>query len=397
MPLYSLHHSSIAMGRPDAIGKAAARVRYVMRAGAATAVVEARTGLRSMKPSTIAAFCAERECQAGRNGRVAETIMVALPREADHDQRVELLRALAEHVAKGEAPYIAAIHDAGKDAANPHAHLVVFEQLKARQPGQRGRTGKVIRLSEDGALERLRADWAEIHNRMMAAWGIAALAIDHRSHAARGVDRLPAIHEGPAIRAMAAKGITPTSAERADRRGRLIAWPNIDEGITRAETNALVRAFNAAQAQQENQPHGRTDRLPCPAPGDNPRLAEADGGGPDADRRPRPAAGRDIGPVRGPSRQDGRAPEGAGSHRAVAGLACPASAVAADWPGPGDRGRYRPSRLRALTARLLVVGRSLAAVVAAVDWRRLTARPMPRWWGKVPEARGDRRREAPQR
>lgn len=396
MSLYSLHHSSIAMGQPGSVGKAAGRVRYVIRAGAATAVVEARTGLSSMKPAAISAFCAERERQAGRNGRVVETIMVALPREADHDQRVELLRALAEHVTKGEAPYIGAIHDAGKDAANPHAHLVAFEQLKARRPGQRGRTGKVIRLSEDGALERLRADWAAIHNRLMAAWGSVASAIDHRSNAARGIPNLPMLHEGPAVRAMAAKGSAPTSTAKQDWRGRVIPWPEIDEGITRPAINDLVRAFNVAQAKQEQPVYGRPDGVLGPASGHDAGFAEAhgDSAGPhggcaSSDRGSIEGVGRVGEPVSGKA-------AGASEGGPIAAPARAAPAVAGGRPVPGERGRYRPSRLRALTAQIQAATHFMAAQLARIGWRRLGQPLVPRMWGlplRRPSSRGGAQRE----
>lgn len=51
------------------------------------------------------------------------------------------------------------------------------------------------------------AFWADIYNRMMAGWGFGAESqISHLTYAARGIDRLPQIHEGATSRHMLAEG-----------------------------------------------------------------------------------------------------------------------------------------------------------------------------------------------
>lgn len=171
MALYSLDHSHLAMHEPGVKGKAAAHLIYTIHSGTTVAVLEERTGITTYARSAIKEYCARRESMAGKNGRIVEKLIVALPLEATRAQQIALMQALADHITKGEAPYVAALHAAGSAENNPHAHIDAFDQSRALPPGKTGRPSKIIGLSRKGALEQLRADWSTIHNRMMAEWG----------------------------------------------------------------------------------------------------------------------------------------------------------------------------------------------------------------------------------
>ena len=71
----------------------------------------------------------DRQEEADRkNARVIDKVTIALPRELDAVQRVELVRAFAAEVTQGRVAWLAAVHDQGKDADNPHAHVVLRDR-----------------------------------------------------------------------------------------------------------------------------------------------------------------------------------------------------------------------------------------------------------------------------
>ena len=62
------------------------------------------------------------------NGRLYEEVEVALPRELEQDQQIELARAFAHELTDDEnLPYTLAIHEGGGD--NPHAHVLISERM----------------------------------------------------------------------------------------------------------------------------------------------------------------------------------------------------------------------------------------------------------------------------
>jgi hypothetical protein len=135
------------------------------------------------------------------NARVVDKLVVALPRELDADARRELVRDFCEDVTGGRMPYVAAIHDKGEDAENPHAHVMLRDRDFA--------TGKrVLQTTERGSTERLREAWEVAANRALERAGVAE-RIDRRSLAAQGIEREPTRHIGPHVEAMDRKGMNP--------------------------------------------------------------------------------------------------------------------------------------------------------------------------------------------
>jgi hypothetical protein len=255
MALFSFKHSvrtfsdkRSAEARAARHGQTEAHLRYITRPKAARVVFRER--LTHRKDAQVA-VAAEREAET-RKGRVCERFILALPVEATPEQREALVRAFGEALTKGTAGYVAAIHDQhGNDIKNPHTHIAAFDvQVKG---GGRGRPRSTIGMARKNAVEETAALWADIHNRMMAAWGYGPQSqISHLSYAARGIDRLPQIHEGAASRHMFAKGETPAS--NAD-------WHHIDGGHTRAEANALIREINTLKQEAEHDETDPTDGL----------------------------------------------------------------------------------------------------------------------------------------
>ena len=257
MALFSFRHSVRTFSekrttdvRAGRRGQTAAHLRYITRPAAAREVLRERlTGCDDRQ----VAEAAERAA-AARKGRVCERFIIALPVEATAEQRTALVRAFCEAITHGKAGYIAAIHDkAGNDINNPHVHIAAFDTHE--KTGGRGRPRSVIGMARKHAVETAAAQWAAIHNRLMSSWGYGPEShIDHRSFAARGINRLAEIHEGPGARAVAAKGQRPAAKA---------AWQAIDGGHTRAEANAVIRGINAIREATDDHedPHrlGRGD------------------------------------------------------------------------------------------------------------------------------------------
>lgn len=238
MALFSFRHTTKTFSpktkseaRRARSGQTAAHLRYIVRAKAARLVIHER-----LPASTLAASaCAAEDAAQKRKGRVCERFIIALPIEATEEQRENLVRAYCAFMTKEKAGYVAVIHDInGNDILNPHAHIVLFDQYE--RSGGRGRPRSVIGMARKFAVENAAQDWAKLHNRLMQAWGYGKSSmIDHRSFAARGIERIPTIHEGPANRATRAKGKKPKSKP---------AWRNIDTGQSRADANALIKEIN---------------------------------------------------------------------------------------------------------------------------------------------------------
>ena len=102
----------------------------------------------------------------------------------------------------------AALHAPSRrtDNDNWHMHLLGSTRIVGAD-GFGPKTRDLDRKQTAGPLiEEARAKWAEIANRALEREGHAA-RIDHRSLEARGIDRQPIIHEGPAVRQMEARGV----------------------------------------------------------------------------------------------------------------------------------------------------------------------------------------------
>ena len=127
-----------------------------------------------------------------KNARVIDKLMVALPRELDASQRLGLVRRFLRRIGLGRIPWMAAIHDQGEDAHNPHAHILIRDRDIET-------VRRVAQLSEKGSTKRLRKLWEEEANLALQEAGKAA-RIDCRSLRDQSIDRQPQRHRGPSYR-----------------------------------------------------------------------------------------------------------------------------------------------------------------------------------------------------
>lgn len=143
----------------------------------------------------------------------AQEVLLALPHELDFEQRRELVRAFVqEHlVAKGMIADVA-LHRPGKegDQRNFHAHIMVT----TRRVDRAGFAGKNRDWNHASFIPQLRASWSEIQNRHLRHHlGPDAPQVSHLSLAARGVDRAPTVHLGPAATALERRDIASERGE----------------------------------------------------------------------------------------------------------------------------------------------------------------------------------------
>ena len=184
MAIYSLHVGRVGRST-HAAGTAAAHARYILRQSAASDVLSEHMPIGRKE---VQSWLNAQEKADRKNARVIEKIMVALPRELHPLQRGRLVREYCNRITKGRAPWLAAIHDKGKDANNPHAHIIIRDRDIY--------TGKrVAQLSEKGSCERLRALWETVANEALSR-ASQSVRIDRRSLKAQGKTRAPGRHRG---------------------------------------------------------------------------------------------------------------------------------------------------------------------------------------------------------
>jgi hypothetical protein len=202
-------------------------------------------------PAEARTWMDRQEAGDRKNARVMDKVRLALPRELSHQQRAELVAEFAKTLTGGRVPWFAATHQTGKDAYNPHCHLVIRD--RDIETGRR-----VLRLSDSArerqnagmepkAVDWVRERWEVVCNRSLERIGVNA-RIDRRTLVAQGIDREPTIHIGPRAQHIENQVQRPESRARQDRRGRVIDYPMIDAGRTRKERHAEIVDLNLERA-----------------------------------------------------------------------------------------------------------------------------------------------------
>lgn len=246
--LYSCNLSSV--GRTThAEGTAGAHLLYIGRESAAS---ELMAGHMPADPQQARTWMDRLERDARKNARLCDKIRLALPRQLDREQRAQLVRDYAQALTGGRVPWYAAIHQDGKDAHNPHVHLVLVD--RDIESGKRllclsdsKRDWQKKGRAEPSPVEWVRERWEHEANRALERAGRHE-RMDRRSLAAQGIDRTPQIHIGPRAQHIDTKVSRPQSkavpAPTARHPDRVIDYPLIDAGRTRRERNAEIIDLN---------------------------------------------------------------------------------------------------------------------------------------------------------
>ena len=163
------------------------------------------------------------------NSQLARRIVLAIPSEIPRSQHADLIRDYCREffVSKGMIADFA-IHDKGD--GNPHAHILLTMRAMDETGKWLPKSRKVYDLDENDERIRLpsgnwkshkedtvdwndqkyaeiwRQGWAAIANRYLEA-NDRPERVDLRSYARQGLDVVPTVHEGAAVRQMEKRGI----------------------------------------------------------------------------------------------------------------------------------------------------------------------------------------------
>ncbi len=247
MAIYSLNLKSIGK-TTHAAGTAGAHLLYIARPDAQPELVADHM---PTDPTKARSWMNRAENDDRKNARVVDKVRIALPRELTPQQRMQLVQDFARDLTGNRVPWFAAIHASGKDAHNPHCHLVIRD--RDIETGKR-----VVRLSdsprdrakaglEPKAVEWVRAQWEHRANQALATAG-HDVRIDRRSLEAQGIDREPTIHIGPQAMHIDKSVQRPESKVVETGNGRVIDYPMIDAGRTRKDRHAEIVDFNLEKA-----------------------------------------------------------------------------------------------------------------------------------------------------
>ena len=172
--------------------------------------------------------------ERGKKAQLAYSFDIALQNEFSLEENIALARrfVLEQFTARGMIADLA-VHMPEKDGGieNPHFHVLCPIRpinpdgtwgAKQRREYMFDENNKPI-LDDAGhrkfnavpttdwgrpeTLESWRQAWAEMCNRLFAEKRLTQ-KIDHRSYERQGIDQIPTVHEGPAVRQMEARGIT---------------------------------------------------------------------------------------------------------------------------------------------------------------------------------------------
>ena len=178
--------------------------------------------------------------ERGKKAQLAYSFEIALQNEFTIEENIALARQflLDNFVSRGMTVDVAFHEKETEDGGLPNPHFHFLCPMRPMNPdGTWGfKQHRVYRLDEDGnrirdqngkflfdavpttdwgspeTLEHWRKAWADVCNAKFEEKGLD-VRIDHRSYLRQGVDLLPTVHEGAAVRAMEKKGIRTEKGE----------------------------------------------------------------------------------------------------------------------------------------------------------------------------------------
>lgn len=185
-----------------------------------------------------------------RDAQIAERMIIALPHELTLEQNVYLVQDYIKKFTRDGRAVQVAIHPSENgDERNVHCHLLVA----LRPIDENGFAARKAAGQQDRYLHRrqyvtqLREDWTEVMNRHLGRHGIAD-RVDHRSLAARGIDRTPNIHLGPGDSRRERRG----ERNAAGQINREIADRNVERHNLREQVPAIDRAARIARLKHDS-------------------------------------------------------------------------------------------------------------------------------------------------
>ena len=208
-----------ALSLSEAMDRAVGNLRYITRSSAVwsgdiighsegvTMIAEDPADRRAAREMTLWALEARAQRNRTSTGiRLADTLIVSLPRDATPDHHREMVANILANLGRNsDAWLIGAIH---RDrTGNPHAHVLAIDGLesqaeaKARRPeARRVRRADALRLNEGGNRREIRSRIAGQINAVSDREGYRRAEV--RSYEERGIERPPTRHDGPRKRAI---------------------------------------------------------------------------------------------------------------------------------------------------------------------------------------------------
>lgn len=178
-----------------------------------------------------------------KNSTVAREFQLSLPWELSEEERARLAHDFAQELVERHGCVVdVAIHQPPKsgDHRNHHAHLLV----STRRLMPEGFTEKTRELDDKKTgptlVEAWRKRYADLQNARLRESGSEA-RVDHRSLAARGIDRAPTQHLGPK-----ATNYERRTGEKSKRRLYL------EERASEAAAERLARIKEAADLERQD-------------------------------------------------------------------------------------------------------------------------------------------------
>lgn len=290
----AIYHLSYKTGTRSGGQSGGAKYAYLTRTEQYEAGIEQVTYVEHAHYPTYVSDAADfwkaADAHERANGSLFVEVEVALPKELDEGQRLELAREYAEwlsykmptretdQVAKGPLPYTIALHK-GHKGENPHAHILLNERptdgvertLEAtfkrvnREHPERGGAAKSVAFKHTETVREVRQEWEIRVNVALERAGHEA-RIDHRSYKEQGLEQEPGVHLGHRVTAMEREGIETErgneqreierrnrerseEVERGQREGSAVgerAW-RTDGGVGEPVSGATTRAAQPAR------------------------------------------------------------------------------------------------------------------------------------------------------
>jgi hypothetical protein len=289
----AIYHLNARVGSRSSGQSAAAKFAYICREGRYAdgkktrvdkeELVHAESGnMPAWAEKNPALYWQSADLYERANGRLFQQVEIALPVELSGEEQIQLAQEFAFALSATEAgplPYSFAVHR-GK-GENPHAHIIVSERVcdgyerapetwfkraadTKKQTPELGGAKKSAAFQPREWLGEVRELWATRANDALKLAGKEE-RIDHRSYAARGIEQIPTVHEGPNARQLVkAERLNADSValnaeiREANRKGELaeirtqsdLAQKQLDLLLEEIERGALIEAHEQAAKER---------------------------------------------------------------------------------------------------------------------------------------------------
>src|SRR5271154_3171560 len=268
----AIYHLTAQVGSRGGGQSAAAKFAYLCHQGRysrdASELVHAESGgLPGWAGSDPDLYWKAADRYERANGRLYQQVEVGLPVELSPEQQIGLAQCFARELAstpEGTLPYTLVLHRG--QGRNPHAHVLLSERVadghdrtpeswfrRAAQAGRNrpelGGARKTAAFQPREWVSGIRARWAELANTALERAGQEA-RIDHRSHAARGLEERPTVHQGPSGLLLRERGLP---GDRAALNAEIRA-ANLQLGEIRTQSKTAQMQVEALQRQLGQEP-----------------------------------------------------------------------------------------------------------------------------------------------